>query len=227
MQYSKFSIFDLASVFKESLKGKSIPRIYLNLAIKKSDLKEIKGKTIDLGAKSDSSSYYRFLTIAEDADLHFCDFYSNSNPKVSKINLEESFSDKLKDFDNILCFNTLEHIFNTENLLSESAKISKKNARFIGSIPFLYPFHKDPDDFHRYTISALERFFNQNGFKMEKIVSVGSGPFTLGFQSISLPYPLRAVFQSLLFLGDLMMYWYYKKNYSNFTLLYLFEASKK
>lgn len=225
MQYSKFSIRDLGYLIRASLIGKSIPRIYLNLAIRKSGLEALKGRTIDLGAKSPGSSYYNFLNTKE-ADLYFCDFYHNENPRVLKINLEEVFSDRLGDFDNILCFNTLEHIYDTQNILSESSKILKKGGRFIGSIPFLYPYHKDPDDFHRYSHSALERLFNENGLKLKRIVAVGSGPFALGFQSIPLPGFFRAIFQSLLFFGDLILYHYYKKNYLNFTLLYFFESEK-
>jgi SAM-dependent methyltransferase len=225
VQYSKFSFSDLGFIWGESLRDKSLPRILLNLSLKKQPFDRLSGKVMDLGAKSDESSYYRFLEKDRTADLHFCDYFTEG-PNLMKIDLEKPFPASLNGFDFILCFNTIEHIFNTDNLISESSRIMKKGGKFIGCVPFLYPFHADPDDYHRYTHSALEKIFEKHGLKMKKIVSVGVGPFVLGFQSTPTPRFLRAIFQSGLFLLDLIGNFYYKKYAGNFSLLYLFEAVK-
>lgn len=225
MKTFEFSIFELPTVFIESLRGKSLPRIFLNLALEKGELPRLSGKIIDLGAKSAEHSYFRFLEKDENADFHFCDFFSEG-PKLMKINLEKPFSAGLEDFSFVLCFNTIEHIFNTKNLLGESAKILKKGGVFMGCVPFLYPYHADPDDFYRYTHSSLTKLFEEHGLHMKKIVGLGMGPLCLGFQSTPMPGILRAFFQSFLFTADKVLNLYYKKYASNFTLIYLFEAVK-
>lgn len=207
------------------MRGKSLPRALLNLSLKKYPFDRLTGKVIDLGAKSDGSSYFRFLEKDPGAEMFFCDYFSEG-PNLMKIDLEKPFPNSLSDFDNVLCFNTIEHIFDTDNLIGESARIMKKGGKFIGCVPFLYPYHADPDDYHRYTHSALEKIFEQHGLKMKKIVSVGVGPFVLGFQTTPAPGFIRAIFQSGLFLMDLMCNFYYKKYKGNFCLLYLFEAVK-
>lgn len=186
-------------------------------------LKPVKGKTIDLGSKSGSSGYYGFLNIDKD-DVTFSDFYSEGE-NIVKLNLEKEFPE-IGTFDNALCFNTIEHIFNTKNLLEQSNKILNKDGRFIGCVPFLYPYHADPDDFHRYTFSALKKLFEENKFKEIKIMEVGHGPLTLGFQIFPYPNILRAFAQSAIFILDLMTRFYWKKYSSNFTLIYIFEAVK-
>ena len=55
--------------------------------------------------------------------------------------------------------NTLEHIDNYQNFMINVSSSLKKGGRLEGCVPFLYPFHKDPDDFFRYTDTALKKIF--------------------------------------------------------------------
>ncbi|MBU0981393.1 class I SAM-dependent methyltransferase [Patescibacteria group bacterium] len=226
MKYSKFSLFDLPYVFGRSFRGgKSIPRIFLNLTLKRFPLSTLRGEVIDLGAKSKGSSYNRYLK-SEGANFTYCDYFSEA-PGVKKMDLEKPFPVDSGTVDFALCFNTLEHVFNTGNLLSESARILKQGGHFIGSVPFLYPYHADPDDYYRYSHSSLKRLFEENGFEVKSIRAVGLGPLTLGFQGLPCPRLLAGFWNSALFVGDFLMRWYTRRYEDKFTLEYIFEAIKK
>ena len=45
----------------------------------------------------------------------------------------------------------------------------------MGCVPFLIPYHADPDDYFRYTHSSLERILRQTGFDNIKITKLGEG----------------------------------------------------
>jgi hypothetical protein len=45
----------------------------------------------------------------------------------------------------------------------------------VGCIPFLIPYHADPDDYFRYTHSALNKILKNAGFKNIEINKLGEG----------------------------------------------------
>ena len=61
-------------------------------------------------------------------------------------------------------FEHLEYPFITAN---EVYRVLKKDGIFIGSAPFLFPIHGDPDDHFRFTNSSLKLFFKK--FRVVKI----------------------------------------------------------
>ncbi|MEK7146010.1 MAG: methyltransferase domain-containing protein [Patescibacteria group bacterium] len=225
MKKFSFSFSDLPFVFRESLRGKSLARIFLNLALKKTKPAALHGRILDLGSKTDCASYYRFLPRADDSELICTDLYAESD-NVKKVDLEKPFPKDLGQFNAILCFNTLEHISNTDNLLGQSSAYLTPGGRFLGSAPFLYPYHKDPDDFYRFTHSALAEFFTQHGLTPKHITPIGHGPFTLGFNFVPGPGIFRAFFQTTLFALDLILKPYTRRYPDAFTLIYVFEAVK-
>lgn len=64
-------------------------------------------------------------------------------------------------YDMVITFNTLEHIYDIKNALTETIKALKSNGRLVIGMPFLYRIHAHPYDFHRPTaewwIETLER----------------------------------------------------------------------
>lgn len=51
----------------------------------------------------------------------------------------------------------LEHLFDFEAVFSEQLRVLKPGGRLLVVVPFLYYYHAAPDDFFRFTASALER----------------------------------------------------------------------
>ena len=184
------------SLFKcilvETLKGKSLARILMNQTL--TDV-TITGDIIDIGSGSDSASYNRFLKFKKPYNIIFTDFYKNGK-NIIKLNAENKFDIKDKTYDVVLCFNLLEHVFNYRNVVTESHRILKKSGTFIGFTPFLILFHPDPNDYFRYSHQALERLFEEEGYKCEKIKYCGLGPFTAAYNTVMglIPKILRPVF---------------------------------
>lgn len=184
--------FSWLEMFKELNKGKSLARTLLNLHLK--DVK-LSGRVLDLGSKSNQGSYNRFLQKESGCQIDYTDLYGNS-AGVLKLNLEEKFPIADGQYDFITCFNTLEHIYNYKNAVSESFRILKSGGLFIGQTPFLVNFHADPNDYWRYTHQSVEKIFKEVGFRVEKIIFLGYGPLTASFALCAHLYPkfLRSIF---------------------------------
>jgi len=173
----------------ETLNGKTLPRILMNRAVKKyTDRNPLRGEILDLGSKSGSMSYNRFINKSSDAKITYTDLHSESR-SVKKIDLERKFDIENDTYDAVLCFNTLEHIYNFKNVVMESKRVLKTGGVFIGSVPFLVPYHADPDDYFRYTHSGLEKMFTQEGFEKVAMEKLGYGPFTAGLYNLAAMMP--------------------------------------
>lgn len=163
-------------ILSEMLKGKSLLRVLTNQWISSIT---ISGKGVDLGARNNKSSYFRFIKKTDDCQLQFTDL----NPigvEVIKIDLEKilPFESDSKDF--LLLITVLEHLFDFQNCANESFRILKPGKRLIGCAPFLYQVHLDPDDYFRYSESSLIKIFSNAGFSNVEVTPLGFGPFSSG-----------------------------------------------
>jgi SAM-dependent methyltransferase len=77
--------------------------------------------------------------------------------------------------DAIICDTVLEHVADISNVLDEIERVLKPQGALYISVPFMYPYHSSPDDFHRWTGSGLRRLLEERKFK---VLDVGpmSGP---------------------------------------------------
>jgi SAM-dependent methyltransferase len=81
-------------------------------------------------------------------------------------------------FDVIIIFDVLEHIKNDREICKEFNRVLTPGGLVIGNVPFLYRFHEEPYDYHRYTPSGLRFLFNEiSSFTEEKIEPIGSHYF--------------------------------------------------
>lgn len=85
-------------------------------------------------------------------------------------------------FDTVLCLNTLEHIFNYGQFLSEAKRVLKPNGKIVLAVPFLVQVHPSPKDYFRYSEQALKLMFEANGFDHVVVTPVGRGPFVASAQ---------------------------------------------
>lgn len=204
MDYSfNFSWNLWGRIITESLRGKTLARIFLNHAL--SDI-EVTGKILDLGSSSDSASYNRFLKYQKPFEIVHTDFYKDG-VGLLKLDLEKSFAILDASFDAITCFNTLEHIYNFRNLINESHRVLKSGGVFVGSTPFLVNYHADPHDYFRYTHEAIKKMFGEAGFVCEKMITLSLGPQSAAafFALQTMPRILRPLFYSLAMLADLLI----------------------
>ena len=159
------------SLYKTIKKNYSFLRYLEHQLIKKINLH---GNVIDLGAKSENERYFEHLNLDAVNKLEFCDIFSDSE-NVKCINLEKQFTLRSDNYDSVLYFNVLEHIYNYQNVISETLRILKKGSNCHVIVPFMWHYHGDPDDFNRFTHTALYRKFTDAGFRSVKIFPIGHG----------------------------------------------------
>lgn len=78
-------------------------------------------------------------------------------------------------FDTVLLTDVLEHVVEPDQLLGEIARVLCPGGKLILGVPFLYPIHEQPHDFHRYTQFKLEHFARKHSFEAIEISVVGGG----------------------------------------------------
>ena len=159
----------------ENMLGKSPWRKLLYPELKKLVLS---GLVLDLGGARVSDYHglfegtYTIQVANNDKDAH-PDFL---------FDFEEKFPIGNQPFDTVLCLNTLEHIFNYGQFLSEAKRVLKPKGKIVLAVPFLVQVHPSPKDYFRYSEQALKLMFETNGFEQVVVTPIGRGPFTAAAQ---------------------------------------------
>ncbi|MBT4209323.1 MAG: methyltransferase domain-containing protein [Candidatus Komeilibacteria bacterium] len=96
--------------------------------------------------------------------------------------LENKFPIENDSYNNIICLNVLEHIFDYQNVVDESFRILKSGGEIINVTPFLLNIHECPNDYWRYTKQSLHKIFAKAGFKEIEITEIGTGLFGAVYQ---------------------------------------------
>jgi len=231
----ELSFKNIKKIFLGALKGKSLSRILQNIALEQVSLQ---GSGVDLGSKSNKSSYYKSIQLKEGVNILFTDLYPQ-NDKVVKLDLEKDFPFENSSKDFLLLINVLEHLFKYQNCIQESFRVLKKQGYLIGIVPFLHQVHLDPDDFFRYTQSSLRRLFEEVGFTDIQIAPLGFGPFSSGFAQTAMQFanvkilrPLIAIcFLNTIILDKILDLFFKKKQGSlsrteRYPLTYFFVCKK-
>jgi SAM-dependent methyltransferase len=90
------------------------------------------------------------------------------------------FSDE--SYDTAICLEVLEHVPNPFTALAEIARILKRDAHLILSVPHLSRLHEEPHDYFRYTHYGLQSMLADSGFRILEIKSRGGLFCFLGHQ---------------------------------------------
>ena len=162
------------------------------------DLK-LKGNSIEFGAIENSektfSNFFKGKSKFKYSNLKKNKFNSIPLDLTKKLNISGN------KFNNVVLFNVLEHLPFYDKTFSEIHRISKKDALFIGSTPFLYQVHGAPKDYFRFTKEFFEFNLKKNKFKLIKIKCLGFGPFVACYSLLNaylkyLPIILDQIFYS-------------------------------
>lgn len=165
---------NLNLLFQEVRRGKHLSRTLHNVEFSK---RTVSGTGIDLGAKSRSASYYRFLNVGDDTMITFSDLFAEEEG-ILRVDLEKEIPVEEATQDFLILNNVLEHLYDYRTCLREAHRVLKVNGRLLGSVPFLMYVHPDPDDHFRYTASTLRRLFTEVGFREITIRPLGFGPIS-------------------------------------------------
>ena len=203
-------------------KKNSLIRLTHNFFLKKI---KVTGKTIDLGSGDGSNlTYYDFIDGAN-IKIEKVDYFKDAE---IKINLEQKLPINENQYDAVILFNTIEHIENYKNLISEIHRILKINGSLELFVPFLVLYHPDPKDIFRPTHFYLEKILKDQGFEVD-ITLIGVGPFFSAYQNI-FRYFKFPIFQTVFFiLFDILnrIVRIFSKDYPNYYCGIHASCSKK
>jgi SAM-dependent methyltransferase len=95
---------------------------------------------------------------------------------IADLNQPLPIADRVAD--TVVCFQTLEHLCEPQQLLCEAFRIMKPGAKIMVTVPFMWHVHEPPYDFFRYTQYGLEFLLKKAGFKDIQVVA-DSGFWTM------------------------------------------------
>lgn len=128
-----------------------------------------KGKTLDIGG---GTSKYRDIIRQTVSEYLVSDLHATTN--VDFVEDARALTHEDATFDTVLSFQVLEHIDDTAKVVAEMYRVLKKGGHAIATMPFLYPQHGDPSDFHRFTKEAARFHFERAGFTTIELGAQGS-----------------------------------------------------
>ncbi len=76
--------------------------------------------------------------------------------------------------DNVALLDVLEHLHTPDKCIKEIQRVLKPNGALCLQVPFMYPIHDAPYDFHRWTIFGLTQLLINHGFEIESAYSQGN-----------------------------------------------------
>jgi len=102
------------------------------------------------------------------------------NTKPSVFATAASLAIASDSVDSVLLLDVLEHLPDPDGCIKEVERVLKPNGVFIVSVPFMYPVHDAPLDFHRWSRYGLEQLLQQNHLQIHSLQSVGHPVETAG-----------------------------------------------
>lgn len=150
---------------------------------------ELRGRVLDLGGVKESS-YLR--SFKGNFSVTTVNLDEGANPDIIH-DLESHLPIRDEVYDHVLIINVLEHIFDYSTLLAEAKRVVKRGGSIIVAVPFLFPNHPSPNDYHRFTEESLRREFSKIGLNDVQITPLVCGVFSSVYLLIDrlLPKPLR------------------------------------
>lgn len=125
----------------------------------------LSGRTLDVGG-GEHTSYRHLLNIQ--GTLESVNLSPRINP-THLADLNEPLPFKDQEFDNILSLNTLEHVRRDTLAIQEAMRVLKKGGQFHLFVPFFYPVHASPSDYHRHTAYWWLDFLSSLGLPRHQI----------------------------------------------------------
>lgn len=82
-------------------------------------------------------------------------------------------------FDTVLLSDVLEHVMSPWDLVGEIARILRPGGTLLLNVPFYYPIHSPPYDFHRFTEFALRAMCDRADLDLLELSPTGGAPEVL------------------------------------------------
>jgi SAM-dependent methyltransferase len=111
------------------------------------------GRTLDVGGGA-NFGYTKLIQI--DGSLESINISPAVSPTIVS-DLNEKLPIPDGEYDNVICFNTLEHIREDRCITRELLRVLRPGGRFVVTVPFLFPRHGRYGDYHRHTAEYWEK----------------------------------------------------------------------
>lgn len=132
------------------------------------ELGQWKGRILDIGC---GSRRLRGL-LGSDTEYVGIDLYGqNADAKVDIARERYPFPNGSFDF--AICNAVLEHVVDPVFVLREMHRVLKQGGKAYVSVPFLQPYHADPEDYRRLTAVGLTQLLEQQGFSCMHLPGAG------------------------------------------------------
>lgn len=114
-------------------------------------IEKLTGNVLEIGSTSHRQLY---KSTAVNADKYILsNFFPEKN--MMKIDVQNiDFEDN--SLDGIVCLNVLEHVVDPVVSVKECYRVLKKGGVLLLTVPFMFPVHAAPSDYHRFTPYQLE-----------------------------------------------------------------------
>jgi len=155
---------------QQVFKGRSLLRIFQNMRL---STFSVSGRVLDLGG-GPGSQYYDYIGKDPGTQLSYADLYQITDDHLV-FDFEGKFSIGDSHFDNVMLMNVLEHIYDTQNLVTESYRVLRPGGRIVGVVPFMYQIHGVPNDYWRPTEQSLIEQMTRAGFRDIEVAATGEG----------------------------------------------------
>ena len=151
----------------------------------------LSGRVLDLGGDK-NSEYLRFFQ--GQFETMTLNLNEKTRPDILH-DLEKPLPVTDASYDHVLLINVLEHVFEYRALLREAVRVLKPDGSLVVVVPFLFPIHPSPNDYHRFTFVALQQELSRVGLKDISVHSLGGGVFASRYLLLDrlLPKFLRVV----------------------------------
>lgn len=141
----------------------------------------IDGKILDVGG-SKKSGYHELIR----GDHTFVVGNIDESYGIDVVfDAEQAWPCEADSFDAVLFINLLEHLYDYRTAVREAYRVLKPGGSIIGVVPFLYNVHGSPNDYFRFTRSALDRILQDAGFSAVSVDELGSGAFSVIFHCLN------------------------------------------
>lgn len=160
------------------------------------------------GTNAEGIKYYRFPK-ENFAKWITVNISEEAKPDVLGSIYETGLPDNCADV--VVCTEVFEHLEHPLLAMKEILRILKSGGTFIGSTPFLFKIHGDPDDYFRYTESAIRKVF-LSSFSTVEVYPMGGGLGTAGMMltQVSDDFKYRLLKYFVIFIARMMVLADYK-----------------
>ena len=139
----------------------------------RSTCETLTGVVLDIGCADGKPRPY----LADDVDYVGLDYYDTATKwygtRPSVFGDAQRLPIASSSVDHVLLLDVLEHLPDPDRCLGEIARVLKPGGAMTIQVPFLYPIHDAPLDFHRWTRFGLRQAAQRAGFDVTKDEAIG------------------------------------------------------